>query len=295
MLKGAAPISRGVGAASLERLRAATRRQRYHRRLRPRAARRSRCSTICDRTPASPSRSQAYLDEVGYRLVSGYDIADKYALEMPDMLVGAIFGATDHADRHGDFASRRDALRAKVPEARRAEFDQLLEEARFMHRLRDERGMYNDSWGIGSGASRHARSGPPTRRPWRVARRRRSRSTPATTKSSACSTARRQPSVEELQRRQTWRETKTIADAPAFLGAEPQGPPPAEWLPKKAQANARSMHTVIREIFHVPDSQGPKAAASSVAGSRCIRESTKARPESSTARSISIGCNRATC
>ncbi len=50
----------------------------------------------------------------------------------------------------------------------------------------------------------------------------------------------KQPGVEELRRRQTWRETKTVADAPPFLGAEPKGPPPAEWLPKKAQANARA-------------------------------------------------------
>ena len=83
---------------------------------------------------------QAYLDEVAYRLVSGYDIADKYAIEMPDMLVGAIFGATDTADRHGDFTKRRDALRAKVPEPHRVKFDQWLEEARFIYRMRDERG-----------------------------------------------------------------------------------------------------------------------------------------------------------
>ena len=56
----------------------------------------------------------------------------------------------------------------------------------------------------------------------------------------------RQPSVEELRRRQTWRETKTLADAPAFLGAAPKAPPPVEWLPKKAQANARVVNTIIR-------------------------------------------------
>ena len=70
-------------------------------------------------------------------------------------------------------------------------------------------------------------------------------------------------STSRLRRRQTWRETKTVADAPPFLGAEPKGPPPAEWLPKKARANARAVDTVIREIFHVPVR---KAAPKSVAG-----------------------------
>ena len=65
------------------------------------------------------------------------------------------------------------------------------------------------------------------------------------------------PGVGELRRRQIWRETKTVADAPPFLGAEPKGPPPPEWLPKKAQASARAVDTIIREIFNVPIQKAP--------------------------------------
>ena len=206
---------------------------------------------------------QAYLDEVAYRLVSGYDIADKYALEMPEMLVGAIFGATDMADRQTDFTTRRDALRAKVPEAHRAEFDQWLDEARFIYRLRDERGMYNDCWGTGLARRAVLEAG------------RRLKDSGVLPDAALAINAdhdelvsllqgAKQPVVEELRRRQTWRETKTVADAPAFLGAEPKGPPPAEWLPKKAQANARAVDTVIREIFNVAAQQ--KTPPKSVAG-----------------------------
>ena len=60
-----------------------------------------------------------------------------------------------------------------------------------------------------------------------------------------------------------WRETKTVADAPPFLGAEPKGPPPVDWLPRKARPNARAVDTAIREIFNVPVQ---KAAPKSVAG-----------------------------
>jgi pyruvate,water dikinase len=67
----------------------------------------------------------------------------------------------------------------------------------------------------------------------------------------------KQPGVEELRRRQAWRDSKTVADAPPFLGREPKGPPPVEWLPKKARANARAMDTVIREIFNVPVQKAP--------------------------------------
>lgn len=260
-LKGAAPVSRGTGAGPLERLRAAL----------------ASSGITADTYRGRPAQQvlddlkskngvgeplQAYLDEVGYRLVSGYDVADKYALEMPEMLLGAIFGSADTADRQGDFAKRRDALRAKVPDAHRREFDQLLEEARFIYRLRDERGIYNDTWGTGL-----------ARRALLEAGRRLKNSGVLPDASLAVNATHeeivdllkggKQPGVEELRRRQTWRETKTVADAPPFLGPEPKGPPPSEWLPKKAQANARAVDTVIRDIFAIPTE---KAAPRTVTG-----------------------------
>jgi hypothetical protein len=41
------------------------------------------------------------------------------------------------------------ALRDKVPAQHRAQFDELLEEARFTYRMRDERGYNNDAWSTG--------------------------------------------------------------------------------------------------------------------------------------------------
>jgi phosphohistidine swiveling domain-containing protein len=260
-LKGAAPISRGVGTEALERLRTALAAQGITAdSVRGRPAPRVLDDLLSREGIAAPL--QAYLDEVSYRLVSGYDIADNYALEMPEMLVSAIFGNQDKADRTSDFSQRRDALRAKVPAARRAEFDGLLEEARFIHRLRDERGMYNDSWGTGL-----------ARRAMLEAGRRLVERGVLPEASLAISASHdeivhllnggKEPSVEELRRRQVWRETKTVADAPPFLGAEPKGPPPVHWLPRKARPNARAVDTAIREIFNVPVQ---KAAPKSVAG-----------------------------
>jgi len=260
-LKGAAPISRGVGTEALERLRTAlAARGITADSVRGRSAPRVLDDLLSREGLAAPL--QAYLDEVGYRLVSGYDIADNYALEMPEMLVSAIFGNQDKADRKGDFSQRRDALRAKVPAARRTEFDGLLEEARFIHRLRDERGMYNDSWGTGL-----------ARRAMLEAGRRLVQRGVLPEASLAISASHdevvhllnggKEPSVEELRRREVWRQTKTVADAPPFLGAEPKGPPPVHWLPRKARPNARAVGTAIREIFNVPVQ---KAAPKSVAG-----------------------------
>lgn len=71
------------------------------------------------------------------------------------------------------------------------------------------------------------------------------------------------PAVAELERRRQWRETKTIADAPAFLGGEPSPPPPEDWLPVKARANARAINTVICELF---DASTKANTANSVEG-----------------------------
>ena len=255
VLKGASPVSRGVGAQPLERLQAALAASGITaENLRGRPAQ-DILDDLQSRTGVGEPL-QAFLDEVAYRLVSGYDIGDKYALEMPDMLVGTIFGASDTSDRQGDFTKRRDALRAKVPMSHRAEFDQLLEEARFIHRLRDERGMYNDAWGTGL-----------ARRAMLEAGRRLKDGGVLPDAALAINashdevvgllTGEKAPGVEELRRRQMWRDTQTVADAPPLLGPAPKGPPPAEWLPKKARANARAVDTAIREIFHVPEQKAP--------------------------------------
>jgi pyruvate,water dikinase len=181
---------------------------------------------------------------------------------MPEMLVGTIFGTADKANRETDFSTRRDALRAKVPQAHRAEFDEWLEEARFIHRLRDERGMYNDCWG--SGLARRALLEAGRRLVDRGILPDAALAINADHEEIiSLLTGGAQPSLEALRQRQAWRETKTVADAPAFLGPEPKSPPPVEWLPKKAQANARVVNTVIHEIFSV---SVRKAPPKSVAG-----------------------------
>ena len=255
VLKGATPVSRGIGAPALEQLRAALEAQgitadTFRGRPAPQVL-----EELKSRNGVGQAL-QAYLDEVSYRVVTGYDLADKFALEMPEMLVGTIFGTRDTQDRSAEFAKRRDALRRRVPEAHRAEFDRLLEEARFIYRLRDERGMYNDAWA--NGLARRAVLEAGRRLQANGVLPEASLAINATHEELvSLLTGSREPSVEELRRRQTWRETKTVADAPPFLGAQPSGPPPIEWLPAKGRANARAMDVFIGGLFNVPDLKAP--------------------------------------
>lgn len=85
-----------------------------------------------------------WLDIVGYRVLSGFDFSDNYALERPDTLVStfraAVKGRRDHSTQL-DFNEALSAVRDEVPADDRETFDQRLEEARTTYRVRDERSL----------------------------------------------------------------------------------------------------------------------------------------------------------
>jgi len=94
---------------------------------------------------------QGYLDAVGFRIAAGFDLTNPTAKERPDIVLGRIAAALDHDPSHSKDRSEALAaeLRAEVPAEHRAEFDDLLAEARLVYRLRDERGLYSDASAVG--------------------------------------------------------------------------------------------------------------------------------------------------
>src|SRR5204862_4357098 len=71
-------------------------------------------------------------------------------LELPDALLRSIrIAVSGEAQAASDVDARIAEVRAQVPAAHQAEFDELLGEARLMYRLRDERGVYSDIWASG--------------------------------------------------------------------------------------------------------------------------------------------------
>jgi pyruvate,water dikinase len=250
LLKGSSPVSRGVAADELEAVtRALAENGVNSERFRdvPAAAALEMLRGLPGGVGEAVDR---FVASIGYRMVSGYDVSDQYALEMPELLLRTIF-AGEGVPRAGLAADGRlDRVRERVPAGDRAKFDDLLEEARFVNRLRDERGIYNDLWSAGL-----------ARRGILEAGRRLQESGVLPDSKLAVSASHGElvallqgsgePTAEELRRRQAWRESRTIADAPAYLGGTPSPPPPAEWLPARARTNARAIETVIRELFDV--------------------------------------------
>jgi len=191
-----------------------------------------------------------YLDLVGYRPLDGFDISEPGALELPDALVRAIRVAASSggASAH-DLDAATAEIRALVPEEHRAEFDELLGEARLMYRLRDERGVYSDAWA--SGLMRRAALSAGRR----VAERGRIQEPVHLIDADIdemCALVADDggPAAEELAARAEYRATHSAKkDAPPFLGDLPQPPPDPSGLPPGPARVMTAMGIAMGELF----------------------------------------------
>jgi rifampicin phosphotransferase len=193
--------------------------------------------------------TKSFVDIVKHRALS-YEIGECAAGELPGTLVKGIRAAVDGRFESGkdDKKAVEETIRAAVPEAHRAAFDDLLVEARMVNRLRDERGMYADCWAVGI-----------ARRALLEAGRRLTESgklhAPAhavdltMSEHEALFAGKDGPSADAIQERVVWRTTKTAADCPKFLGGEPGGPPDVSILPEAARRPARAVEAIIGNLF----------------------------------------------
>lgn len=192
--------------------------------------------------------ASAYLDLVGYRLLDGFDISGRYALELPDALLQAIRLALETPGREeADVEAQIAAVRSQVPEEHRAEFDDLLEEARLTYRLRDERGVFSDIWASGIMRRAAVACGRRLAAAGRI-------EDPehfvdaGFEEMKALVSGTGGPSAAELAERNAFRLSLSVKDAPATLGPPPP-PPDMSGLPPGVARIMAAMMIVIGEIF----------------------------------------------
>jgi pyruvate,water dikinase len=159
--------------------------------------------------------------------------------------------AQETADAERSVREQTAKIRAAVPEQHRAEFDEILDEARKVNRLRDERSYWSDLWA--SGILRHAvrEAGR------RVAARGRIKSAEHLLDATSeeilgllTNGARgKAVSAEELERRYHFRESVSVEDAPQFVNGTPSPPPPLEWFPEQTRRTMRAMNVALSHIF----------------------------------------------
>ncbi len=211
-----------------------------------------------------------YLDLIGHRLVDGFDIAEPTALELPDALLRAIrIAASGDEAAESDVDAQIAKVRAQVPAAHQAAFDELLGEARGIYRLRDERGVYSDIWASGlmrraalAAGSRVAKSG-------RIANPK--HMLEADIDEMCALVEGKGPSAEELATRAEYRATHTAKDVPPFLGPPAPHPDPS-MLPVPVARIMRAVTIALGHLFESSDVQNEESVLFGLAASKGIYE-----------------------
>jgi pyruvate,water dikinase len=195
---------------------------------------------------------------VGYRLLDGFDIAGRYALELPDSLLRAIRTAVTGRDVEvDDTRAREAAIREQVPEADRAEFDELLAEARLMYRLRDERGVFSDIWASGlmrraaMAAGRRLAASGRLHDPEHVVE-------GTAEEMAAMVSGTGGPSADEMADRFTTRTSRTGREGPPFLGDPPAPPPDVSGLPPDVARVMTATGIALGALFGSSEEEHPE-------------------------------------
>jgi pyruvate,water dikinase len=248
MMRGAAPVSRG-GSAQLERLISAVRQDPAARSLLESGAEPGKLlDELCELDSEAGLAVRGYLDIAGYRLVDGFDISGRYALEVPDALVRAIRSSVAGSGAEGDDVEDLVAeVRRQVPDQHRAQFNELLDEARLTYRIRDERGVYSDVWAAGIMRRAALAAGR------RLTERGRLHSPEHVVHAGLEEMARLLggggPSDDELEARFEYQTTRTAKEAPAHLGDQPSPPPDPSMLPPAAARMVRAVGFSMNAMF----------------------------------------------
>jgi phosphohistidine swiveling domain-containing protein len=215
---------------------------------------------------------QAYLDLVGYRLLDGFDISGRYALELPDALVRSIRAALAPREQAADESVARIAsVRDQIPEEHRAEFDALLEEASLTYRIRDERGVFSDIWASGlmrravmSGGRRLAAAGRIGDPEHFV--------DAGFEEMCAMLAGAAEPSADELASRYVYRTSHSSKDAPAVLGDPPHPPPDPSGLPPAPRRVMMAAGTALGALFGSSEEEHEETLLRGIAASGGVYE-----------------------
>ena len=191
-----------------------------------------------------------WTSRVGHR-PTGFSPGYPSLRESPISLLGALReslsqATRDDAEEAGRAAAAR--LRARVPEAHRATFDALLEEARSVYFIRDHScNMSLDVFGL----ARHALLEAGRRLAARGAIDAADHALDLTLEElrAMLGDGGAGPGAGALRARVHWRETARAEDVPERLGPVAGGPPPDEWLPPAAARLQRALQIYVSAMF----------------------------------------------
>jgi len=272
LMRGASPVSAGV-SVELGRLVDALRKDETAQEL---LASEQEPGQILVELQALPGATGAavtgYLELVGNRLLDGFDISEPSAIELPDALLRSIRTAVETGDPEAtDVDERIAAVRAKVPEEHREQFDELLGEARVTYRLRDERGVFSDIWASGimrravlAGGRRLAADGR-IHEPVHLI-------DAGVDEMRALLSGSNGPSAAELAERAAFRAAHSAKDAPATMGTPPPPPGDPSALPPGIGRLMRATGLALGAVFGSSEAQHDEELLRGLAASKGVYE-----------------------
>jgi phosphohistidine swiveling domain-containing protein len=174
----------------------------------------------------------AYMRANGHKIAAGFDLTNPTIGERPDIVIDRIRAALERAGTNPREASDRLAgeIRADVPEEHRAEFDEMLAEARLVYRLRDERGIYSDTQAVGLMRLALIELGRRLVRQGSINFMYDALDVTSAEIDALLDEA-SHPTADELSGRVAARKAASEAGAPRYLGPKPDPPPPLDDLP----------------------------------------------------------------
>jgi len=273
LMRGASPVSAGA-SAELERLTEAVRADPAAQELL--ASDGDAAATLAALTALDGEAGAAmtdYLELVGNRLLDGFDISEPSALELPGQLLQATRTAVAGGVDDTGVEERIADVRSKVPAEHRDSFDELLEEARLLYRLRDERGVYSDIWASGIvrravlAAGRRLTDSGCIQAPEHLL-------DAGFDEMCALLEGADSPSADELAARAEYRATHTAKDAPATLGPPPPPPPDPSNLPPTVARLMRATGLALGALFGSSEAQHDEDLLRGLAASPGVYEGT---------------------
>jgi pyruvate,water dikinase len=216
-------------------------------------------------SPSVADRVDAYLTRRGHVLFSRYDLDGVTLGERPDLVVASILNA-EHVDTSDAVSERIEAMRTSLPEQRRAEFDELLAEARAAMDLRDDNGPVTSEWPLGVlrmallALGRRLVAAGTLSSPELVFELQRAEVSAALLGGS--------PDDATLQRRARHRASLKSVRAPDVLGP-PEAAPPLDVLPSHMARVAAMVQTVVK-FMGMDGTAGSDPLQGSGIGSRSV-------------------------
>lgn len=209
------------------------------------------------------------LDRYGDAIIVGHDLTGRRVNELPELVVSTLRAHLSAVgsrgdDGHHNRAHAADALRQRVPESKRSEFDELLKDARMVYPIRDAQ-TNMDLWAFGVMRRAVLEAG---KRLAAVGRVNHEDDVFDATESEVLGMLRgaATPTRAELDSHVQARHRATLDGAPRILGPAPAPPPPLDWLPAHAGRLARAF-AAYRELMDDPSIASDRTVVKGVAAS----------------------------